>query len=81
VVPFRPHGVRRHVVDQLYATTDPGTAARILGHSAEVALAHYRRAKESDTRAALESAGLADFEPADVLPFPGRGNNGGTGGR
>lgn len=81
VPPFRGHAIRRHVVDRLYATTDPGTAAAILGHSEQVALKHYRTATPSDMRSALESAGLASDEAPNIIPFPPRGNNGGTHGR
>ena len=53
---FTPYALRRLAVDTLYRVTDPGTAAAILGHSATVALKHYRRASDLETRSAMARA-------------------------
>jgi len=56
---FTARGVRRKACDQLYRSgTDVATAAKYLGHSPQVALAHYRAANELDLRNALNKSGL-----------------------
>lgn len=71
VAPYTPHGLRRLAVDRLYLSgADPATAGALLGHSAEVALGHYRRVREADTLAAAKAARMGDLPPAgDVLAF------------
>lgn len=72
------HALRRLAVDLLFgAGVDPGTESAIMGHSAEVAIRHYRRAKLDVRRAGVRLAGLgvlprpaADEEK--VLDFPGK---------
>lgn len=70
----QPHwsmqGLRRQAVDRLYsAGSDPGAAAAILGHSAKVALAHYRRAGPADIEDAIRRAGLGKLPEGEVIEF------------
>jgi len=66
---WSPHALRRAVVDRLYrAGVEVGSAAELLGHSAEVALRHYREASESDLVGAVDRAGLGRLPAAgDVI--------------
>lgn len=54
-----PHGIRRAAVDALYRRgTRPEVAAKILGHSPQTALAHYRRVTKDEMLDAVTSAQL-----------------------
>lgn len=68
-VTWAPHDLRRAVVDRLYrAGVEVGSAAELLGHSAEVALRHYREASEADLVGAMDRAGLGGLPSAgDVI--------------
>jgi integrase len=69
-----PHGIRRAVVDALYAAgVGPDREAALLGHSAATALAHYRKVRAHELADATIQAGL-DLPVPDgaVLQFPAR---------
>lgn len=69
---FGPHAMRRAAVDRMYrAGIDVGTAAAMLGHSPEVAMAHYRQASLQDLDRA--AAVLQGGEQGKVVPFRKRG--------
>ena len=56
---FTPHGIRRLVVNQLYgAGVDVSVAASLLGHSAAVALKHYRTVRPDAKARAVDQARL-----------------------
>lgn len=56
---FTPYGLRRMVEDEVYEQfADPSVAAKLLDHTPEVALRHYRRPRMSSLEAAVEAAGL-----------------------
>lgn len=68
IEPFLPHGIRRSAVDALYRSgADIGAASSILGHSATVALQHYRRSSESDNRAAMQLSRLGYLPEGQVI--------------
>jgi integrase len=70
VEPFSPHGLRRLACDLLYIEgTDVGVAASFLGHSAVVALRHYRRPKLQQLRSAIDRVGLGRIPEGKVLPI------------
>lgn len=58
VPPWTPYGLRRKAVDQLYATSDPAIAGRLLGHSPAVAIRHYRQPRDADLASAQLAAAL-----------------------
>lgn len=46
---YTPHALRRMAVDRLYTSgADVGASAKMLGHSPEVALKHYRNARTAE---------------------------------
>jgi len=79
VTAFSPQGLRRLTVDRLYeAGEDVAAAARLLGHSPEVALQHYRRVRPAQLREAIGRAGLDALPEGKVIELR-RGTKGGTG--
>lgn len=59
---WQPHAIRRLTVDRVYrAGVDPGTAGRLLGHTPEVALRHYRQAAQQDVEGAVRVADLGNL--------------------
>jgi len=73
VARFTPHGLRRMVVGRLLrARVDPGTAARLTGHSVQVMLRYYQEVTDEDRREAADRANLGDLGgiPAGAGPAP-----------
>ena len=68
---WSPQSIRRSVVDRLYATTGPKTAAAILGHSMRVAWKHYRRVRPEEMAGAL---GAARLPRGQVIPLKTEGS-------
>lgn len=70
---FSIQGLRRLYVDRLYdSNVDPGTAANLAGHSAKVALEHYRRSKPKNRLEAVIQADLSNLPAGDVIDIKTR---------
>ena len=70
---FSIQGLRRLYVDRLYdSRVDPGTAANLAGHSAKVALEHYRRSKPKNRLEAVILADLSNLPMGDVIDMATR---------
>lgn len=71
---FSCHGIRRMVVVELLsAGCDPAVEARIIGHSPEVAMRHYREVRREHMDDALTTAALGQRPPKDEEPAPDEG--------
>ena len=59
VTPFLPMSIRKMVENAMFdAGADPGVVSRQLGHTPEVSLRHYRRAKSARVDEVLARAGI-----------------------
>jgi integrase len=69
-IPWRPKDARRARVNAVYASgVDPGVAAKLLGHSPEVALRYYRDAMEEEL---LDAVDHPEPPPKPTAPRPRR---------
>jgi integrase len=67
---FTPMGFRRFAVNEVFRVGDPGTEAKLLGHSVATALQYYRQVTREDLRDASRAARLGHFDEGQVIPFP-----------
>lgn len=71
---FAPGGLRRAAVGALYRAGDPSVAGAVLGHSAIVAMRHYREVGGQEKRDAMRAARLGHLPDPDakVVELPAR---------
>jgi integrase len=68
VRPFVFQALRRHATDALYdAGADPGVESAQIGHSAQVAIGNYRKARKNKVREVLNRSGLGVVPAGDVI--------------